>query len=176
MHFNKTSNPRSSRREQCLFRHKQDDLHEKKWQREREIELAETVASAGEAHGVREMALSEKARRVKEEQQTHEATLGQEVGRVKWAKPIGVARNSMRSTTQQTSSVACVRWKNEVMRERRTNPRHPRMRHAKWWHAKRWNAIRQTVLWKINQCGGKTFQTVKLKGECPSHTTEGFEG
>ncbi|CAI5723459.1 unnamed protein product [Hyaloperonospora brassicae] len=69
-------------REQSLFRHKQDLLHEKNRQREREIELNEQVRAAGEAHRAREMALAEQERRVKEEQQTRESRLGEEAGRV----------------------------------------------------------------------------------------------
>ena len=57
-------------------------LHEKNRQREREIELAEQVRAAEEAHPARELVLAEQARRVKEDQQTREARLGDKARRV----------------------------------------------------------------------------------------------
>ena len=62
--------PAAQEREQILFRHKQDVLHEKNRQREREIELHEQMRAAGDAYRARELELEELARRVTEEQQT----------------------------------------------------------------------------------------------------------
>uniref|UniRef100_A0AAV1U4D2 Uncharacterized protein n=1 Tax=Peronospora matthiolae TaxID=2874970 RepID=A0AAV1U4D2_9STRA len=83
LRYNTTIRPAQLKKEKRFsFGTRKISLTEKNRQREREIELAEQVRAAGEAHRAREMAQADQARRMKEKQQTREARLGEEARRV----------------------------------------------------------------------------------------------
>uniref|UniRef100_M4BT79 RxLR effector candidate protein n=1 Tax=Hyaloperonospora arabidopsidis (strain Emoy2) TaxID=559515 RepID=M4BT79_HYAAE len=70
-------------REQSLYKHKQEVLNERNFQRQQEAELDEQVRVAAQAHRASELALKKEAMQVEEEQRAREARLNEEAIRIK---------------------------------------------------------------------------------------------